>query len=43
SRIQDTDYAQAVSQQVSNDILAQASVALRGQANQSAESILGLL
>ena len=43
SRIQDTDYAQAVSQQVSNDILAQASIALRGQANQSAESILGLL
>ena len=43
SRIQDTDYAQAISQQVSNDILAQSSVALRGQANQSAESILGLL
>jgi flagellin len=43
SRIQDTDYAQAISQQVSNDILAQASIALRGQANQSAESILGLL
>lgn len=43
SRIQDTDYAQAVSQQVSSDILAQASIALRGQANQSAESILGLL
>ncbi len=43
SRIQDTDFAQAVSQQVSNDILSQASIALRGQANQSAESILGLL
>lgn len=43
SRIQDTDYAQAISQQASNDILAQASIALRGQANQSAESILGLL
>lgn len=43
SRIQDTDYALAISQQVSNDILAQSSVALRGQANQSAESILGLL
>lgn len=43
SRIQDTDYAQAISQQASNDILSQASMALRGQANQSAESILGLL
>lgn len=43
SRIQDTDYAQAISQQASNDILAQASIALRGQANQSAESILSLL
>lgn len=43
SRIQDTDYAQVISQQASNDILAQASIALRGQANQSAESILGLL
>ncbi|MDN3378200.1 MULTISPECIES: flagellin [unclassified Pseudoalteromonas] len=43
SRIQDTDYAQAISQQISNDILSQASIALRGQANQSAESILGLL
>ncbi|ASM50741.1 flagellin [Pseudoalteromonas espejiana DSM 9414] len=43
SRIEDTDYAQAISQQASNDILSQASIALRGQANQSAESILGLL
>jgi len=43
SRIQDTDYAQAISQQVSNDILTNASIALRGQANQSAESILSLL
>lgn len=43
SRIQDTNYAQAVSQQISNDVLSQASMALRGQANQSAESILGLL
>lgn len=43
SRIQDADYAKAISQQVSNDITAQASIALRGQANQSAESILGLL
>lgn len=43
SRIQDTDYAQAVSDQVANDILSQASIALRGQANQSASSVLGLL
>ncbi len=43
SRIQDTDYAQAISQQVSNDILTNASIALRGQANQSAESTLSLL
>jgi flagellin len=43
SRIEDTDYAKAVSDQVANDILSQASVALRGQANRSAESILGLL
>jgi len=43
SRIQETDYAQAISQQASNDILAKASIALRSQANQSAESILGLL
>lgn len=43
SRIQDTDYAQAVSQQTANDILSQASIALRGQANQSASSVLGLL
>ncbi|MDI4669583.1 flagellin [Pseudoalteromonas shioyasakiensis] len=43
SRIEDTDYAKAVSDQVANDILSQASIALRGQANRSAESILGLL
>ncbi len=43
SRIEDTHYAQAISQQISNDILSQASTALRGQANQSAESILSLL
>ncbi|TMO57490.1 flagellin [Pseudoalteromonas phenolica] len=43
SRIQDTDYAQAASQQIANDILSQASIALRGQANQSASSVLGLL
>jgi flagellin len=43
SRIQDTDYAQAISAQTANDILSQASIALRGQANQSASSVLGLL
>ncbi|MFY8272907.1 flagellin [Pseudoalteromonas sp. SSDWG2] len=43
SRIQDADYARAVSERTANDILSQASIALRGQANQSAASILGLL
>ncbi|MCO7190021.1 MULTISPECIES: flagellin [unclassified Pseudoalteromonas] len=43
SRIQDTDYASAVAEQTANDILSQASIALRGQANQSASSVLGLL
>ena len=43
SRIQDTDYAQAVSQQTANDILSQAAIALRGQANQNASQVLGLL
>ncbi|WP_440055638.1 flagellin [Pseudoalteromonas sp. T1lg65] len=43
SRMQDTDYAQAVTNQVSNDILSQASIALRGQANQSASAVLNLL
>ena len=43
SRIQDTDYALAASQQIANDILSQASIAVRGQANQSASSVLGLL
>ncbi|MCF6434705.1 MULTISPECIES: flagellin [Pseudoalteromonas] len=43
SRIQDTDYARAVSEQTANDILSQASIALRGQANQSASAVLGLL
>ncbi|WP_022944848.1 flagellin [Pseudoalteromonas ruthenica] len=43
SRIADTDYAKAVSERTSNDILNQASIALRGQANQNAAAILGLL
>lgn len=43
SRIQDTDYAQAVAQKTSSDIISQASIALRGQANQQAASVLSLL
>ncbi|WP_372766451.1 flagellin [Pseudoalteromonas sp.] len=43
SRIQDADYANLVSQKTANDILSQASIALRGQANQSASQALGLL
>ncbi len=43
SRIQDADYAREVSQQTANDILAKASIAIRGQANQNAASVLGLL
>ena len=43
SRIQDTDFAQAISQKTASDILSQASVALAGQANQSASQVLGLL
>ncbi|MFC3031816.1 flagellin [Pseudoalteromonas fenneropenaei] len=43
SRIQDTDYAKTIAEQTANDILSQASIALRGQANQNASSVLGLL
>ena len=43
SRIQDADYAQLIAQKTSNDILSQASIALRGQANQQASSVLSLL
>jgi flagellin len=43
SRIQDTDYAKVISEQTANDILSQASIALRGQANQSASAVLNLL
>lgn len=43
SRIQDTDFAQAISQRTASDILSQASVALAGQANQNASQVLGLL
>ncbi|MCF2859377.1 flagellin [Pseudoalteromonas sp. SMS1] len=43
SRIADTDFAQVAAQRSANDILSQASIALRGQANQSASSVLNLL
>lgn len=43
SRIQDADFASILSQKMANDILSQASIALRGQANQSADQVLGLL
>lgn len=43
SRIADTDFAQATAERAANDILSQTSVALRGQANQSASSVLNLL
>lgn len=43
SRIQDADFASILSQKTANDILSQASIALRGQANQSADQVLGLL
>ncbi|MDY6928501.1 MAG: flagellin [Pseudomonadota bacterium] len=43
SRIQDTDYAQAVSQQASNDVLGQASIAVQTQANQRQGQVLSLL
>ncbi|CAH9054303.1 Flagellin [Pseudoalteromonas holothuriae] len=43
SRIEDTDYAKVISEQTANNILSQASIAVRGQANQSASAVLGLL
>jgi flagellin len=43
SRIQDADFASILSQKTANDILSQASIALRGQANQSGDQVLGLL
>ncbi|MEW9797549.1 flagellin [Alteromonas sp. CYL-A6] len=43
SRIQDTDYAQAVSQQASNDILNQATISVQAQANQQQGQVLSLL
>ncbi|BBO28617.1 flagellin [Alteromonas sp. I4] len=43
SRIQDTDYAQAVSQQAANDVLGQASLSVQAQANQQQGQVLSLL
>ncbi len=43
SRIQDTDYAQAVSQQAANDVLGQASLTVQAQANQQQGQVLSLL
>ncbi|CCQ09736.1 Flagellin protein FlaA [Pseudoalteromonas luteoviolacea B = ATCC 29581] len=43
SRIADTDYAKAITDKTASDILSQASIALRGQANQNAANVLGLL
>ncbi|QJR81851.1 flagellin [Alteromonas pelagimontana] len=43
SRIQDTDYAQTVSQSVSNDILDQAAMTVQSQANQQQGQVLALL
>ena len=43
SRIQDTDYAQAASQQAANDVLGQAALSVQVQANQQQGSVLSLL
>jgi len=43
SRIQDLDFAQAVSQQASNDVLGQAALTVRAQANQQEGQVLSLL
>lgn len=43
SRIQETDYAQAVSQQAANDVLGQASLTVQAQANQQQGQVLSLL
>ncbi|GGD72569.1 flagellin N-terminal helical domain-containing protein [Lacimicrobium alkaliphilum] len=42
-RIQDTDYAQATSQQAANDVLGQASLSVQAQANQQKGQVLALL
>ena len=43
SRIQDLDFAQAVSQQASNDVLGQAALTVQAQANQQEGQVLSLL
>ncbi len=43
SRIQDADFAAIASQKVQSDIQSQAALILRGQANQNAGQVLGLL
>ncbi len=43
SRIQDLDFAQAVSQQASNDVLRQAALTVQAQANQQEGQVLSLL
>lgn len=43
SRIQDLDFAQAVSQQASNDVLGQAALTVQAQANQQQNQVLSLL
>lgn len=43
SRIQDTDYAQAVSAQVANDTLGQAALSVQAQSNQQQGQVLSLL
>ena len=43
SRIQDLDFAQAVSQQASNDVLGQAALPVQAQANQQEGQVLSLL
>ena len=43
SRIQDTDYAQASSQQAANDMQNQAALTVQAQANQQQGQVLSLL
>lgn len=43
SRIQDTDFAQATSEQAANGILSQANIAVQAQANQQQSQVLSLL
>ena len=43
SRIQDLDYAQAVSENISNSVLGQAATSVQAQANQQQGQVLALL